>query len=111
MRRMPLNLEAYGLVRFFCYRSLSLGLRLIIVRPHYGEQLLFDNKKICHTYYSRVACFLYALFVAVYSGMLPCFFGGLLWFLLRAISSARISLIRVSRGMITSSTSPRSAAR
>lgn len=79
--------------------------------PHYREQLLFDIKKhatrIIHVWH----VFLYALFVAVYSGMLPCFFGGLLWFLLRAISSARISLLRVSRGMITSSTSPRSAAR
>lgn len=46
-----------------------------------------------------------------YSGMLPCFFGGLLWFLLRHISRAHISLRRVSRGMMTSSMSPRSAVR
>ena len=46
-----------------------------------------------------------------YSGMLPCFLGGLLWFLLRHISKARISLRRVSRGIITSSISPRSAVR
>ena len=45
------------------------------------------------------------------SGMLPCFLGGLLWFLLRDISSARINLARVSRGMMISSTRPRSAAR
>lgn len=111
MRRMPLKLEAYRLVRFFCYRSQSLGLRLILAGRIIENNYYLTIKKTCHTYYSRVACFFYALFVAVYSGMLPCFFGGLLWFLLRAISSARISLIRVSRGMITSSTSPRSAAR
>ena len=46
-----------------------------------------------------------------HSGMLPCFLGGLLWFLLRHISRAHISLRRVSRGMMTSSMSPRSAVR
>ena len=47
--------------------------------------------------------FMYA-FVRIYKGMLPCFFGGLLWFLLRVISSALIRLARVSRGWMMSST-------
>ena len=41
---------------------------------------------------------------ARHSGMLPCFLGGSSWRLVRSISSARITLGRVSSGRITSST-------
>ncbi len=44
------------------------------------------------------------------SGMLPCFFGGLRSRLVWRVASASISLARVCRGRITSSTNPREAA-
>jgi plasmid stabilization system protein ParE len=46
----------------------------------------------------------------IYSGMLPCFFGGFLSRFVSSISRAWISFLRVSRGWITASTKPRSAA-
>src|SRR3954447_7846784 len=46
----------------------------------------------------------------VYSGMLPCFFGGFLSRLFSRFFNAVISLRRVSRGRMTSSTKPRDAA-
>jgi len=45
-----------------------------------------------------------------YSGIFPCFLGGFLSRLVPSISSAWISLLRVSRGWMTASTNPRSAA-
>src|SRR6185503_7763402 len=46
----------------------------------------------------------------VQSGIFPCFFDGFLSRLVWSISSASISFLRVSRGGITASTYPRSAA-
>ena len=45
-----------------------------------------------------------------YSGMLPCFLGGLRSRLLRSMAKAVMSLRRVNRGSMISSTYPRSAA-
>jgi hypothetical protein len=45
-----------------------------------------------------------------HSGIFPCFFGGFLSRLFSSISSAWISFLRVSRGWMTASTKPRSAA-
>ncbi len=45
-----------------------------------------------------------------YSGIFPCFFGGFLSRFVSSISKARINFPRVSRGRITASTNPRSAA-
>ncbi len=39
-----------------------------------------------------------------YSGMLPCFFGGSVWRLLRSARSARVTWDRVSAGRMTAST-------
>src|SRR5271157_928241 len=43
-----------------------------------------------------------------YSGIFPCFFGGLLSRFVSSMASAWISFLRVSRGWITASTKPRS---
>src|SRR5579864_1947496 len=45
-----------------------------------------------------------------YSGIFPCFFGGFLSRLVCSISRASINFLRVSRGWMTASTNPRSAA-
>src|SRR5579864_2245543 len=47
---------------------------------------------------------------APHSGMLPCFLGGFLSRFPSSISRASISFLRVSRGRMTASTYPRSAA-
>src|SRR5258708_9599026 len=45
-----------------------------------------------------------------HSGIFPCFFGGFFSRFVPSIPSARISFFRVSRGWMTASTKPRSAA-